>query len=144
MAESESSAQQVEVEIESIDRLDNLLYKIHPSFVGKRKGAWQAFMSDNPDKQSQAANSMVELLDHVLGKVLGDKQLKVYLLEKHFPEEVRIYQEKQYEWVKKTCSWIGSTKDNLHSIKHSIHTRPEEFTETLLITVERILLIVLS
>jgi hypothetical protein len=50
-----------------VDKLDGLLEKLDPKLKRRRQGAWQAFRSDNPDRLSQAANSMVELLDQVIG-----------------------------------------------------------------------------
>ncbi len=141
---SRDDVSQAEVEIESIDRLDNLLLKIHPSLVDKRKGAWQAFKSNNPDKQSQAMNSMVELLDHALSLALKEEELETYLRKKVLSDQVKSYGTKQAEWIKATRLWIGSTKDNLHSMKHSLNKRPEDIIETLLIASERILLIVLG
>lgn len=109
----------------------------------QRHNEAQKFLKVRPES-FRGAKFMVELLDHVLRIVLGEERLKQYLLEKHSPEEVRSYQEKQYEWVKQTCSWISSTKENLHSIKHGLNKNPYSFVEILLIASERILLIVLA
>lgn len=49
-----------------INDLDPLLSHIDPRLVAKRRGAWLTFNGDNPDRHSQAAASMREVLHHVL------------------------------------------------------------------------------
>ena len=60
-------------------RLRELLEKFDASLMRRWEGAWAALESDNPDHLSQAANSMVELLDQVLGKVCAGTDLATYL-----------------------------------------------------------------
>lgn len=49
-----------------IEDLDPLLSQIDPRLVAKRRGAWLTCNGDNPDRHSQAAASMREVLNHVL------------------------------------------------------------------------------
>lgn len=134
----------VQADIEPVDKLDNLLLRVHPSLVEKRKGAWLAFRSNNPDRLSQAANSMVELMNHTLRLVLRENDLKTYFLEKNSPSEVKNYEKKVIKWLERTCSWVSLTKDTLHDIKHGFNKKPEEFVESIMVTSEQILIIVLS
>lgn len=63
-------------------KLCELLEQLDPRLNKRREGAWQAFRSDNPDRLSQAANSMVELLDQVIGQVCEDIELAQFLTNK--------------------------------------------------------------
>lgn len=118
-------------------KLDELLNRLDPRLKRRRAGAWKALRSDNPDRLSQAANSMVELLDQVIRQVCKDTDLPDYLREK--------YQTRQStEWVGATRKWIGQTKNNLHSAKHHVDDQSEELTKTLLTTVENIILVILE
>jgi hypothetical protein len=60
-------------------RLGELFEKLDPKLMRRWQGAWSALDSDNPDRFSQAANSMVELLDQVIGKVCTGTDLATYL-----------------------------------------------------------------
>jgi DNA-binding transcriptional ArsR family regulator len=48
------------------EELDPLLRQLNPAFIDKRHGAWLTLNSNNPDRHSQAAGSMRELLSMVL------------------------------------------------------------------------------
>jgi hypothetical protein len=120
-----------------VDKLDNLLEELDPGLKRRRQGAWQAFRSDNPDRLSQAANSMVELLDQVIGNVCQDTTLAKYLENKY-------HSSKDTRWVDATRKWVSETKSYLHRIKHHVDERPEQLTERLLHGAESILLVVLE
>ena len=59
------------------------LKKRKPRLEKRWHGAWQALSSENPDKVSQAANSMVEVLDKVIARICGDRQFKEVLAERY-------------------------------------------------------------
>src|SRR5207244_11497835 len=52
-----------------------------------------ALLSNNPDRLSQAANSMVELLDQVISQVCEGTDLAAYLKAKYRSEERRVGKE---------------------------------------------------
>ena len=94
-------------------KLDKLLERLDPRLKRRREGAWEALRSDNPDRLSQAANSMVELLDQVIGQVCNGTDLATFLTNKYQTHQ-------KTEWVNVTRKWIQQTKDNLHSAKHHV------------------------
>jgi len=118
-------------------KLDELLDHLDPRLRKRRLGAWQALRSDNPDRLSQAANSMVELLDQVIGQVCKNVDLATFLTNKYQTHQ-------KTEWVDTTRKWIGKTKDNLHSAKHHVDHQSEDLTKTLLTTAESIILVILE
>ena len=118
-------------------KLDKLLEKLDPRLKRRREGAWEAFRSDNPDRFSQAANSMVELLDQVIGQVCKDTDLATFLTKKYQTHQ-------KTEWVNATRKWIQQTKDNLHSAKHHVDHQSEQITKALLTTTESIILVILE
>lgn len=120
-----------------VDKLDGLLEKLDPKLKRRRQGAWQAFRSENPDRLSQAANSMVELLDQVIGHVCQNTTLAKYL-------ESKYHSSKDTKWVDATRKWISETKNYLHGIKHHVDERSEQLTERLLHGAESIMLVVLE
>lgn len=122
---------------ETAAKLDKLLEQIDPRLKKRRQGAWSAFRSDNPDRLSQAANSMVELLDQVIGQVCKDTGLAIYLQRKYETHE-------ETKWVDATRKWISETKGKLNRVKHHIDYRSEKLTERLLATAESIILVILE
>lgn len=118
-------------------KLDGLLDRLDTRLRRRRAGAWEALHSDNPDRLSQAANSMVELLDQVIGQVCRGTDLATYLTNKYQTHQ-------KTEWVTATRQWIGKTKDNLHSAKHHVDRQSEQVTKALLTTSESILLVILE
>lgn len=118
-------------------KLDALLEKLDPRLRRRREGAWQALSSENPDRLSQAANSMVELLDQVISQTCRGTDLASYLATKYQTHQ-------KTEWVDATRQWIGRTKDNLHSTKHHVEHQSEHLTKVLLATAESIMLVVLE
>ena len=121
---------------DSVDRIDELLAALDPALEKKRTGAWQTLRSDNPDRLSQAANSMVEVLDHALGLLCGTKQLRDVLKDK--------YGRKEEQWIDATLKWISETKDKLHSVKHHKDYPSEKMTEGLMRSAENVIVIVLE
>ncbi len=117
-------------------KLDGFLDRLDPRLRRRRDGAWAALGSDNPDRLSQSANSMVELLDQVIGQVCRGIDLATFLKNK--------YPNQKTEWVGATRQWIGRTKDNLHSAKHHVDIQSEQLTKALLTTTENILLLILE
>lgn len=118
-------------------KLDRLLDHLDPRLRRRREGAWEALRSDNPDRLSHAANSMVELLDQVIGQVCKGTDLATFLKAKYNTHQ-------KTEWVDATRKWIGQTKDNLHSAKHHVDHQSEQLTKALLTTAESIILVILE
>lgn len=118
-------------------KLDELLERLDPRLRRRREGAWAALRSENPDRLSQAANSMVELLDKVIGQVCKDTDLATFLTKKYQTHQ-------KTEWVNATRKWIQQTKDNLHSAKHHVEHQSEQLTKALLTTTESIILVILE
>jgi hypothetical protein len=115
------------------NRLDELLRKLDPRLVRRRQGAWEALRSSNPDRLSQAANSMVELLDQVIGQVCAGADLAAFLKSKYATHQ-------KTEWVDATRKWISETKSNLHSTKHHTDPQSEQLTKYLLGSAELVIL----
>lgn len=61
------------------DRLDALLGAIHPDLPAKRQGAWRRIREGGPDAVSQAAHSLVELLDWTLRLMAPDDEVKRWM-----------------------------------------------------------------
>lgn len=118
-------------------KLDKLLEQLDPRLKRRREGAWEALRSDNPDRLSQGANSMVELLDQVIGQVCKDADLATFLTKKYQTHQ-------KTEWVNATRKWIQQTKDNLHGAKHHVEHQSEQLTKALLTTAESIILVILE
>lgn len=117
--------------------LDDLLSKLDPRLSKKRQGAWQTFKSSNLDRLSQSANSMVELLDKVIGLVCGDLSFDNYLKNKFNDVET-------VKWVEATRKWVSETKSKLHRVKHHIEYTDEMIAEKLLSSAETIIYILLK
>jgi hypothetical protein len=89
--------------------LEPMLQKLDPRLKDRRRGAWVALRSENPDRVSQAANSMVEVLDQVIDRVRGGKEFKDYLADR-FPEQAAV--------VIASRKWITEVKNGLQAVKH--------------------------
>ena len=118
-------------------KLDKLLDELDPRLRRRREGAWGALRSKNPDRLSQAANSMVELLDQVIAQVCKGTDLATYLKDKFQTHQ-------ETAWVNATRQWIGRTKDNLHGAKHHVDSQSERLTKALLKNAEAIVLVILE
>jgi ribosome-associated translation inhibitor RaiA len=55
--------------------LDNRLYKLNPSYVEMRQGAWAALNQSNPDRIRHAATSHRELLRQMLQQLVPNAEL---------------------------------------------------------------------
>ncbi len=118
-------------------KLDKLLDDLDPRLRRRREGAWKVLCSDNPDRLSQAANSMVELLDQVISQICRGTDLSTFLTTRYQTHQ-------KTEWVDATRKWIRETKDNLQSTKHHVDHQSEQLTKALLTTAENIILVILE
>lgn len=62
-------------------RLRNELARLHPSLVNRLDGAWERVGRHGPDAASQAANSLVELIDWTLRSAAPDTEVLSWHLE---------------------------------------------------------------
>jgi len=122
---------------EQQDRLDALLEKLDTTLKRRRKGAWAALKSDNADRLSQAANSMVELLDQVISRVCGTRPLAEYLKDKYKTHE-------ETEWIDASRAWISKTKSQLHRVKHHVNYTDEKLAEAVMTSAETIMVVLLE
>jgi len=90
------------------------LKRLDPRLEERWHGAWKALQSDNPDKVSQAANSMVEVLDQVIAKICDGKEFKEVLAER-FP--------KQQDLIASQRGFISALKQSLHAVKHETNAQ---------------------
>lgn len=118
------------------DDLDAMLDRLDLNLKKKRIGAWDTFRSNNPDRLSQAANSMVELLDKVIGILCGKMEFNEYLKQRYGAEEIK--------WIEVQKKSISETKDKLHRVKHHTNYTDEPIAEGLLVTAEAIMKALLS
>ena len=100
-----------------------LLEKLDPRLHARWLGAWDALQSDNPDKVSQAANSMVEVVDQVINRVRGSQEFKDYL-DARFPGQTEI--------VIAAKTLISRLKDTLHKVKHETDEQPPKVVRSLI------------
>jgi hypothetical protein len=100
-----------------------VLAKLDVRLRDRWRGAWAALQSDNPDRVSQAANSMVEVLNQVIDRVRGPKEFKDYLADR-FPEQTEV--------VLATRTWISRIKDSLHGVKHHTAEQSPQVAEDLM------------
>lgn len=134
---SKELAKQSQTQEYTNNELDDLLKNLDNRLPKKRAGAWETFHSNNPDRLSQSANSMVELLDNVIGLVIGTNNLEDYLkINFGYSDEVK--------WIEATRKWISETKSNLHRVKHHIEYKDKIITEKLLSSAESIIFLLLS
>lgn len=118
------------------DDLDTMLDRLDTNLKKKRIGAWETFKSTNPDRLSQAANSMVELLDKVIGILCGKMELNEYLKNR--------YGSKESAWINAQRKSISETKDKLNRVKHHVNYSDIPLAEALLISAEAIMKLLLS
>ncbi|MGK2915457.1 MAG: hypothetical protein ACSLE5_13595 [Porticoccaceae bacterium] len=122
---------------ENADRIAELLDELGSRYARRRNGAWQAFRSENPDRLSQAANSMVELLDQVIAEVCQTTTLNDFLVAKFGSND-------ESKWVDATKKWIAETKSNLHRVKHHKDYLSEQLTGALMKNAESVIQLLLS
>jgi hypothetical protein len=124
-------------DLSQADEIDALLRKLNPRFAERRIGAWEALASENPDRLSQAANSMVELLDQVIRQLCNGAEFKEYLSKKFNSSATT-------KWVTTLRASIAETKSHLHTVKHHPDPQSEKLTEELMRHTESILRIILD
>lgn len=134
-----SSKTHIEVQVDQDEKeeIDELLDILNPSLKAKRIGAWQALKSDNPDRLSQATNSMVKLLDKVIGELCQDISFAEYL-------EQRFESDKEIKYAESIRKFIGHTKNNLHRVKHHNDYNNKNLVETLLTFAEKLIHLLLE
>ncbi len=130
----EQSINETKVNIDKAEKedIDKLLDFLDPSLKFKRIGAWQTFNSENPDRLSQASNSMVELLDKVIGKLCQNISFAEFL-KQNFESD------KEIKWAESMRKFVGNTKSNLHRIKHHDEYKDIIMVETLLSVAEKLI-----
>jgi hypothetical protein len=100
-----------------------LLRTLDPRLNARWRGAWEALQSNNPDKVSQAANSMVEVVDQVIDRVRGTQEFKDYL-DARFPAQTDV--------VIATRALISRLKETLHKVKHETNEQPPKVAQSLI------------
>jgi len=112
-----------------LDVLDEALLKIKPSgsFIEKRYGVYDAVANKGSDWQSQAANSLVELIDGILRTIAPKEKVDILDIDKKQKGSIRkakiAYflknkQRNKKKVLEKTFELIESNRDRLQSIKH--------------------------
>ena len=114
--------------------VESLLEELDPRLRDRWIGAWQALHSKNADSVSQAANSMVEVLDQVIDRVRGAREFRDYLSAR-YPGQAEMVQAKR--------QWISKVKDGLQSVKHHTDAQPPQLAEDLMHAAELIVRILL-
>jgi hypothetical protein len=107
-----------------------LLRRVDPRLEARWQGAWEALQSDNPDKVSQAANSMVEVLDQVISHTCQGRPFRDVLASR-FPG--------QQDVIEKKRAYISSLKNTLHAVKHETNPQPPDLAEDLFHAAEGII-----
>ena len=100
-----------------------VLEKLDVRLRNRWRGAWAALQSDNPDRVSQATNSMVEVLDQVIDRVPGTKEFKDHLADR-FPGQVGV--------VLAARKWITEVKNGLQGVKHHPTEQSQQLAEDLM------------
>ena len=114
--------------------VESRLERLDPRLRDRWVGAWQALQSDNADAVSQAANSMVEVLDKVISRLVGAQEFRVYL-EGRYPG--------QADMLAAMRQWIGKTKESLHAVKHHTEGQSPQLAEDLMHAAELLVKILL-
>lgn len=114
--------------------IESRLERLDPRLRDRWVGAWQALQSDNADAVSQATNSMVEVLDKVISRLVGPQEFRVYL-EGRYPG--------QADMLAAMRQWIAKTKESLHSVKHHTEAQSPQLAEDLMHATELIVKILL-
>ena len=114
-----------------------LLRRLNPRLAERRNGAWEALRSKNPDRVSQAVNSMVEVLDQVISILCQGAPFEDFL-------KTKLGSEGQADWILALRKWLGLTKSNLHSVKHHTDLQSPGLAEELLVQTESIMRILLQ
>ncbi len=117
-----ATAQGTEQIVPSID-IGRFLKGVDPRLENRWRGAWDALRSENPDKVSQAANSMVEVLDQVIDSICNGKPFTEVLAER-YPHQREVIETKR--------KYIAALKSTLHSVKHETNEQQVHTAEDLM------------
>lgn len=110
------------------------LEKLDPRLKARWEGGWAALRSENPDRVSQAANSMVEVLDQVIDRIRGAREFRDYLSDR-FAEQADV--------VLATRTWLSKVKESLQTVKHHSKEQPAPLAEDLMHQAESIIKLLL-
>ena len=103
--------------------IGSMLEKLDVRLRDRWRGAWAALQSDNPDRVSQATNSMVEVMNQVIDRVRGPKEFQDYLKDL-FPDQAGV--------VMATRKWISEVKNGLQGVKHHPTEQAPQLAEDLM------------
>lgn len=135
------------LEVTERDKLNELLDELDPVLKRRREGSWQAFKSNNPDRISQSANSMIELLRQVTRKICGSKQpkevIEEVIKERYGSDSDAKWAATLADWIEATTKCFSATKEKLEGIKHHPDYKDEILCESVLISAERLVLLLL-
>jgi hypothetical protein len=106
------------------------LRKLDTRLEERWRGAWQALQSQNPDKVSQAANSMVEVLDKVIDRVCAGKPFKDVLAAR-YPQQEKV--------VLAKLAYVSALKSSLQSVKHETNPQSVDTAQDLMHAAEGII-----
>lgn len=87
--QEEASIVRVEIQAETTDALNRLLYELNPDFILMREGALKALNSDNPDRVRHFIISLRELFTHVLHCLSPDDEFGKWDDEKKYYDNGR-------------------------------------------------------
>lgn len=122
----------------------------HPALGDKARGAWDAIERRGPDYVSQAANSMLELVDHLLRMEAPDDEASLWCME-HFQKglddkgrptrsaRVRYICSKlgrDHRPAEKLASAVTTMVELLQGAKHRLEAPPDEQVKSLFLSVE--------
>lgn len=131
--------------------LKKLLIKVNPELDRKREGAWECIFSENQDKYSQSANSMINLLDWTLRILAPDEDVKNHLNigdEKIITKEMKLkYILRSNQDTKMINFYINNLLDIhkfLNNAKHSLKYDEGGALESLFYIIEGIILFLLK
>jgi len=117
-----------------LDELDELILTVNADLIAKRYGAYEAVLNKQADWQSQAANSLAELLDHTLRTIAPTDVVKAesWYTESKAPggfrkQRIRYFLEQKTssrskskeDVVDKAWQLIESCRGKLEGIKHA-------------------------
>jgi len=118
----------VALEKKVLDDLDEALISIDSSrsLVEKRYGAYDVVRQKNRDWESQAANSLVELIDGVLRTIVPKNEIDLSGIDTNEKGSIRkakisfyLNSKSKRKVVNKAHKFIESVRDRLEAIKHS-------------------------
>lgn len=128
-----------------LDRLDELLISLSAknNLVEKRYGAYDAVRQKNRDWQSQAANSLVELIDCVLRTIAPkdkvdisgvDKKQKGSIRKEKIAYFLKNKKRNKRKVLEKAFDLIESLRDRLQKVKHSRTESTSEIEQLIKLT----------